>query len=91
MPSEKSARSAERKRQQNRPATTEARTLVARASQAIQSDPANAAEAVKAASAALDKAAQKGAIHTNNASRRKGRLTARLAKAQKGAAAEKAG
>lgn len=40
-----------------------------------------AAEAVKAAVIALDKAAQKGVIHANNASRRKSRIVAQLNKA----------
>jgi small subunit ribosomal protein S20 len=40
-----------------------------------------AAEAVKSAVVALDKAAQKGAIHANNASRRKSRIMKQLHKA----------
>jgi small subunit ribosomal protein S20 len=39
-----------------------------------------AAEAVKKATTALDKAAQKGIIHVNNAARRKSRLTKKLNK-----------
>lgn len=83
MPSEKSARASERKREQNQPLKTSARTLVAKADQLIGQGAPEAAEAVKKASAALDKASQKGVLHANNASRRKGRLAARLSKASK--------
>lgn len=52
-----------------------ARTSVKNARAAIDSgDQAAAAEAVQVASRALDKAASKGAIHANNASRRKSRM-----------------
>ena len=44
------------------------------------SDLEAATEAVNAAVIALDKAAQKGAIHANNASRRKSRIMAHLSK-----------
>ncbi len=44
-----------------------------------------AAEAFKSASAVVDKAAQKGVIHRNQASRRKSRMSARLKKAKQGA------
>jgi small subunit ribosomal protein S20 len=46
----------------------------------------NAREAVRWACRALDVAAQKGAIHANNASRRKSRLMKALNKAEQGAA-----
>ncbi len=42
-----------------------------------------AAEAVRQAESALDKAAEKGVIHKNNAARRKSRLMAALSQAQK--------
>jgi len=44
-----------------------------------------AAEAFKTASAVVDKSAQKGVIHRNQASRRKSRMSARLKKAKQGA------
>jgi small subunit ribosomal protein S20 len=54
---------------------TRARTYVKRARMAIQSGDSDAAhEAVQAAISELDKAASKGVIHRNNASRRKSRL-----------------
>ena len=62
MPSEKSARASERKREQNQPLKTSARTLVAKADQLIAQGAPEAAEAVKKASAALDKTSQKGAL-----------------------------
>jgi small subunit ribosomal protein S20 len=83
LPSEKSARASERKREQNQPLKTSARSLVTKADQLISQGAPEAADAVKKASVALDKAAQKGALHPNNASRRKGRLAARLSKAGK--------
>lgn len=45
----------------------------------------SAREATDAAVKALDKAAAKGVIHKNNASRRKGRLMTRLSALEKGA------
>jgi len=56
-----------------------ARTRIARARTAIEgTDPDAAKVATMAAIAALDKAAQKGVIHKNNAARRKSRLMKRL-------------
>jgi small subunit ribosomal protein S20 len=45
----------------------------------------SAREATTAAVKALDKAAAKGAIHKNNAARRKSRLMSRLSALEKGA------
>ncbi|HEY59436.1 MAG TPA: 30S ribosomal protein S20 [Anaerolineae bacterium] len=57
-----------------------ARTFVKRARLAISAgDKENAQEAVKVAISALDKAAEKGVLHKNNASRRKSRLMKGLA------------
>jgi small subunit ribosomal protein S20 len=47
------------------------------------SEDSKAAVAVLAAISALDKAAEKGVIHKNNAARRKGRLMKRLAALEK--------
>jgi small subunit ribosomal protein S20 len=44
-----------------------------------------AADAFKTASAVVDKTAQKGVIHRNQAARRKSRMSARLKKAKQGA------
>ena len=59
-----------------------ARTAVRKARVAIANDGVNAEEAVRAAEKALDRAASKGVIHPNNASRRKSRLYQALARAQ---------
>ena len=79
MPSEKSARVAERKRRKNAPLRTRAKTVVTKARRLIESnEPGEAEVAVRDAVVALDKAAQKGAIHRKNAARRKSRLAKRL-------------
>ena len=75
MPSEKSARVSLRKQQRNAPLRTRAKTFVKRARTLIEAkDFENAEKAVKDAVVALDKAAQKGVIHHNNAGRRKSRI-----------------
>jgi small subunit ribosomal protein S20 len=56
-----------------------ARTYVTKVRRLIKSEEVGAAEqAVQQAIVALDKAAQKGAIHRRNAARRKSRLMAQL-------------
>lgn len=73
----------EKRRFLNRVYRGSARTRVARARVAIEgTDPEAAKAATLAAIAALDKAAQKGVIHKNNAARRKSRLMKRLNAAQ---------
>jgi small subunit ribosomal protein S20 len=69
----------------NRSGRTFVKTSVAKAEQLIAAKDTEAAqdEVVKAASA-LDKAAQKGIIHPNQAARRKSRLMRRLNKAGEG-------
>jgi len=84
--SQKRERQNEKLRSRNRVYKSTARTSIKKAFAAIESgnlEDAKAAtqEAVKA----LDKAAAKGAIHQNNASRRKSRLMTRLAALEKGA------
>jgi small subunit ribosomal protein S20 len=59
---------------QNRVVRGSARTAVKKARTAIENGDANAPELVRAAERALDRAAGKGVIHANNASRRKSRL-----------------
>ena len=79
MPSEKSSRVAERKGRRNRPIRTATRTYVKKAQEAIASgDPESAQQSTREAIKALDKAAQKGVVHKNNAARRKSRLMAKL-------------
>jgi small subunit ribosomal protein S20 len=70
----------EKKRVRNRIYRGTARTFVARARKAITTKDVEAAKAATlAAISALDKAAQKGVIHKNNAARRKSRLAKQLA------------
>ena len=72
---EKRIRVAEQKRLRNRPYRTEARTYVKKAELAIrQGDPDVAAGAVGDAISTLDRVANRGVIHPNNAARRKSRL-----------------
>ena len=79
MPSEKSARSSERKRIRNRKIRSATRTQVGKAVNALQEGEAQDAELlVVQAVRALDKAATKGIIHRNNAARRKSRLMSKL-------------
>ena len=79
MPAAKSQRVAERKRQLKRPIRTRAKTFVRRARLSIDSGDTEVADvATMQAIVALDKAAQKGAIHKRNAARRKSRLMRRL-------------
>jgi len=66
----------------NRVVRGRARTAVKNARAAIENGEENAADLVLAAERALDKAASKGVLHNNNASRRKGRLYQALNKAQ---------
>ena len=75
MPSAKATRVQLRKNQQKQPLRTKARTFVAKARRLIaEGDVEAAVEASTAAIVALDKAAQRGEIHSNNAARRKSRL-----------------
>jgi small subunit ribosomal protein S20 len=70
----------EKKRVRNRIYRGKARTYVAKARVAIgEKDAEKANAATLEAISALDKAAQKGVIHKNNAARRKSRLMKRLA------------
>jgi small subunit ribosomal protein S20 len=75
---QKRIRVAERRRARNRPYRSAARTYVKKALLAIQSgDPEVAADAVGNAISMLDRVANKGVIHKNNAARRKSRLMAK--------------
>jgi small subunit ribosomal protein S20 len=74
-------------RLRNRLFTGRARTFVKNARTSLDGGtPADARIATMAAISALDKAAEKGIIHKNNAARRKGRLMRRLAQMEKPAA-----
>ncbi len=67
-----------KRRLRNRHFRGAARTAVNEARAAFDTSAPNTKEAVMAAISSLDKAAEKGVIHANNASRRKGRLMRRL-------------
>ena len=80
----KRVRQNETHRERNRYYRNTARTLVKKAKEAIASnDPEQAKIATQKAAKSLDKAAAKGVIHKNNASRRKGRLMKSLAAMKK--------
>ena len=73
-----------KRRLRNRLFTSRARTFVKDARSTIKDGtPEDARTATLAAISALDKAAEKGIIHKNNAARRKGRLMHRLAQMEK--------
>ncbi len=79
----KRLRSAERRRLRNRVYRGGARTAVKKARQLIEEGRfEEAREAVRVAASALDKAAEKGIIHKNNAARHKSRLMQQLNQAQ---------
>jgi small subunit ribosomal protein S20 len=75
----KAHRVAEKQAQRNKPINSSVKTAITKARKLIlQKDFDAAQEAVKKASVALDKAAQKGVIHRKNAARRKSRLVKQL-------------
>ena len=85
MPSAKSTRVQLRKNQQKHPLRTKAKTFITKARRLIEEGDIEAAtEASSAAVVALDKASQRGAIHSNNAARRKSRLLKSLNEAKSG-------
>jgi small subunit ribosomal protein S20 len=69
----------EKRRVHNRNFRGSARTAVTAARTAVAQNKPESKEAVLKAISTLDKAAEKGVIHKNNASRRKGRLMKLLA------------
>jgi small subunit ribosomal protein S20 len=74
----------EKRRLRNRNYLAGARTFVKKARPSIeQGEKENAVQATKLAISALDKAAEKGILHKNNAARRKSRLMKRLAAMEK--------
>jgi small subunit ribosomal protein S20 len=74
----------EKRRVQNRIYRGAARTYVRKARLSIDTgDVDTARQATLEAVSALDKAAERGTIHKNNAARRKSRLMKRLAKIEK--------
>ena len=87
MPHSKSAqkrvRTSEKRRLHNKSIRSLTKTNVTKAEKLVFSGELEAAKAaVVATVSSLDKAAQKGVIHPNNAARRKSRLVKKLNKAQ---------
>jgi small subunit ribosomal protein S20 len=80
----KQLRASKRKNAYNKPIRTIAKTYVKKAEEVISSGDAESTnEAIRLAVKALDKGAQKGVIHKNNAARRKSRLIKKYNKATK--------
>ena len=80
---EKQVRVSERKKLKNKSITSLCKTNITKAEKLILSGDLKAAqEAVAVAITSLDKAAEKGVIHANNAARRKSRLMKKLNEAQ---------
>jgi small subunit ribosomal protein S20 len=80
----KNVRKSARRRELNRVFRSRARTFVKRTRRLIKAGDLEQAQATaQTAIKALDKAAQKGIIHPNNASRRKSRLMKQLNQALK--------
>ena len=76
---QKSARVAQRKHDRNKPIRGAVKTYITKAEKLISSNELESAkETVGVAIRALDKAAEKGVIHHNNAARRKSRLMKKL-------------
>jgi small subunit ribosomal protein S20 len=83
----KRIRSSERKRKINQVHRSRARTYIKRTRNLVAAGQFEEAEAMaQQAISALDRAAQKGVIHRNNASRRKSRLMHLLKRARQQAA-----
>ncbi len=76
---QKTGRNSERKRLVNNPVKKGIKTHITASVAAIKAgDPAVATEEVKKAVVALDRGVTRGALHSNNAARRKSRLMTKL-------------
>jgi len=80
----------ETRRLRNRNVRGAARTAVNQARAAYEENAPETKEAILKAISTLDKAAEKGVIHKNNAARRKGRMMKKLAAFESGVPAEAA-
>ena len=80
----------ESRRLRNRNVRGSARTAVNQARTAFEANEPETKEAILKAISTLDKAAEKGVIHKNNAARRKGRLMKKLASFENGTSAQAA-
>ena len=80
---QKQARAAERRRLRNKSVRSQAKTDITKAEKLVFSGELDLArQAVAKAITSLDKAAEKGIVHPNNAARRKSRLMKKLNEAQ---------
>ena len=88
MPSAKSMRTQQRRAERNKVRRTLSRSKVSAARDAVSDNPTDetAEKTLIDAFSALDRAASRGVIHRNNASRRKSRLARNLNKARSGQA-----
>ena len=83
MPQSNLVRKTEKRQLRNRAAKSRAKTFITRAEKLIfAGELASAQTAVAESISALDKAAEKGILHANNAARRKSRLMKKLNRAQ---------
>jgi len=83
VPKSKEARNSERRQMRNRAVRSRAKTFITRAEKLVFTGKMEPAQAAVAESiSALDRAAEKGIIHPNNAARRKSRLMKKLNQAQ---------
>ena len=83
MSSAKAARAAQKRKIRNAPLRSKAKTFINETRRSADDGEAeNAEKAARLAVVALDKAAQKGAIHPKNAARRKSRLMKHLDRAK---------
>ena len=83
MAAAKYIRASQRRRLRNKPVRSRARTTVRDAQFALSSGDLNESEPlIRDALVALDRAAQSGVIHANNAARRKSRLLRQLHRAR---------
>jgi small subunit ribosomal protein S20 len=89
MPNTKSAerrmRNSVRKQSQNKSVKSRLKTLEDRYADALKKDRAQAEEALRSVSSALDKAAKTGVIHSGTAARKKSRLAVQLNRLKKAA------
>ncbi|WP_188206214.1 30S ribosomal protein S20 [Alkalibacillus aidingensis] len=69
------------KRAQNQVVRTDMRSAVKRVEEAVkQNDVATAQESLKTAISKIDKAVQRGILHSNNGDRKKGKLMSQVSK-----------
>jgi small subunit ribosomal protein S20 len=86
----KQMRASAKKQIRNKPPRSQCKTNITKAEKLIFSGDIEAAQkAVVTAISSLDKAAEKGILHPNNASRRKSRLMKKLNEAQSAASTTK--